>query len=109
MKPGKLPVAMPFFEQNPLEKLLFQPGDAEAELDLQGIPADQAMQTVETLLSSPGAVNTCMLRFDAASNDGRETLFIPLGRRLLQARREGILSRCLPLADGAGYFIAFPD
>ena len=100
---------MPFFEHNPLEKLVLQPGDAEAELDLRGMPSDQAMQTVEMLLASPGELNTCMLRFDAASNDGRETLFIPLGRRLLQACREGILSRCLPLADGAGYFIAFPD
>jgi hypothetical protein len=100
---------MPFFEHNPLEKLMFQPGNAEAELDLQGMPANQAMKKVETLLESPGEMNTCVLRFDAAANDGRETLFIPLGRRLLQARREGILSRCLPLADGAGYFIAFPD
>jgi hypothetical protein len=48
-----------------------------------------------------------LIRFAGARDDGRETLFLPIGRRLLQARRDGILSRCVPAADGAGYYIAF--
>jgi hypothetical protein len=100
---------MPFFDENPLNKLLLQPGDAETTLDLKGIPLDQAMQTVEALLEAPGDIRSCLIRFDGAAADGRETLFLPLGRRLLQARREGRLTRCLPASDGAGYFIAFAD
>lgn len=98
---------MPYFEENPLEKLAFQAGNAEALLDLRGIPAEQAMQAVEKLLREPVSAKSFLIRFDAAANDGRETLFQPLGRRLLQARQEGRLNRCLPASDGAGYFIIF--
>ena len=98
---------MPYFDQNPLEKLVFQPGDADAELDLRGMPTDAAMQAVEQMLQDPSPVGSYLIHFDPASDDGRETLFLPLGRRLLLARREGLLERCLPAADGAGYFIAF--
>lgn len=96
---------MPFFEQNPLEQLVFQPDDARAVLDLTGMPLTAAMQAVESLLETPGDIDSYLIRFDPAGNDGRETLFLPIGRRLLQARREGRLNRCLPAADGAGYFI----
>jgi DNA-nicking Smr family endonuclease len=100
---------MPYFDENPLGKIVFQAGDAEALLDLQGMPVEEAMQAVEKLLREPGLEKSFLIRFDAAADDGRETLFRPLGRRLLQARREGHLSRCLPTADGAGYFISFAD
>ena len=100
---------MPYFDENPLEKLAFQAGDAEALLDLQGLSTEQAMQAVEKLLLNPATARSFLIRFDAAADDGRETLFQPLGRRLLQARRDGRLNRCLPTADGAGYFIVFAD
>ena len=92
---------MPYFDQNPLEKLAFQAGDAEAELDLRGLPAEQAMQAVEQLLNDRSSAKSYLIRFDAAADDGRETLFQPLGRLLLEARRSGRLTRCLPNADGA--------
>lgn len=98
---------MPFFNENPLQQLAFQPGDADAVVDLRGMLHEQAMQRVERLLDDPGVPKTYLLQFDAASSDGRETLFLPLGRRLLQARRDGVLTRCLPIADGNAYFIAF--
>ncbi len=100
---------MPYFEQNPLQKLALKPGDAEHELNLQGLSLGDAMRAVEVLLQSAEASGSYAIRFDAASDDGRETLFLPVGRRLLQARREHKLDRCLPLANGAGYFISFPD
>jgi hypothetical protein len=98
---------MPYFDENPLEKLAFQRDDADAVLDLSGMPAEEAMRTVEQLLRAPTPAGSYLIRFDRAAADGRETLFLPLGRRLLAARRAGTLSRCLPVADGAGYFIAF--
>ena len=98
---------MPYFNENPLDKLVFQPGDAEAVLDLSGMPPDVAMQRIEQLVLDPAPAGSYVIRFEGAADDGRETLFLPLGRRLLEARRDGTLSRCLPVADGAGYFIAF--
>lgn len=98
---------MPFFDENPLQKLAFQAADAERLLDLCGVPDGIAMQQVETLLDNGNPGETCLIRFDPAGDQGRETLFLPLGRRLLQARRDGVLTRCLPAADGVAYFIAF--
>lgn len=100
---------MPYFDENPLQKIALQAGDADALLDLQGMPTEQAMQAVERLLLEPTSARSLLIRFDGAGEDGRETLFQPLGRRLLQARREGRLSRCIPTPDGAGYFISFAD
>jgi hypothetical protein len=98
---------MPYFDENPLLKLALQAGDAEAVLDLRGMTEQQAIQAVEQLLDHPAPARDYLVRFDPPSNDGRETLFLPLGRRLLQARRDGCLSRFLPSPDGAGYFISF--
>ena len=100
---------MPYFDENPLAKIALQAGDADTELDLRGLPDKQAMQAVERLLNDPEAGKSFLIRFDPAVDGGRETLFQPLGRRLLQARRDGRLTRCLPAADGAAYFIRFAD
>ena len=98
---------MPYFEQNPLQRLAVQAGEAEASLDLRGQTADAALQAVEQLLVQAPAGKSFLIQFDPASGDGKETLFLPLGKRLLQARREGRLQRCLPVPDGAAYFILF--
>lgn len=100
---------MPFFDENPLARLTFQADEAQTVLDLRGLAQHEAMQAVETLLAARAQTDSCLIRFDPAGNDGQETLFLPLGRRLLQARREGRLARCLPAADGAAYFIAFAE
>lgn len=99
---------MPFFEANPLDLLALQAGDAEAELDLRGLDRTTAIALVEQLLADLGveAARSYHIRFDPPAGDGVETLFQPLGRRLLQARRDGRLKSCLPLSDGSGYFIA---
>jgi hypothetical protein len=98
---------MPHFESNPLEALALQPGEAEAQLDLRGLAPDAALAQVNRLLAESAAngPRSYELRFDPPRGDGAETLFLPLGRLLLQARRAGQLESCLPLADGAGYFI----
>ena len=100
---------MPYFDENPLKKLAFQAGDADALLDLRGMDTEMAVQKVEKLLSGPIPGKSFLIQFDPAAGDGRETLFQPLGRRLLQARRDGVLSRCLPAADATAYFICFVD
>lgn len=96
---------MPYFDDNPLDKLALEPGNADTELDLRGVAIADALEQVEQFLNTTQRRTTVLIRFDAAANDGRETLFLPLGRQLLEARRDGRLSRCLPVSDGAAYFI----
>ena len=98
---------MPYFDENPLTNLTSKPGTAEHELDLTGLSQLDAMQQVEQLLMTAQPPNSALIRFSAAANDGKETLFLPLGRRLLEARRAGLLQSCLPAADGNAYFIRF--
>jgi len=102
---------MPHFDTNPLQALTLQPGDAEAEIDLRGLDNQTALARVAELLAQDhqDGPRSYRLSFDPARGDGTETLFQPLGRLLLQARREQRLQSCLPLADGAGYFIRFTD
>lgn len=99
---------MPYFDQNPLDKLAVKTARADAELDLRGLARPDAMARVEQLIDSGGDAQTWLIRFDAAADDGRETLFLPLGRRLLEARRTGQIASCLPASDGAGYYVGFP-
>ena len=100
---------MPTFEKNPLEKLQFSPGDADEDIDLSQMSHNEALKYVDELLNRDIKSRSYCLRFAPAKGDGSETLFQPLGRRLLEARKEGLLSRFLPISDGAGYFIAFPN
>jgi hypothetical protein len=100
---------MPFFDDNPLHRLALRADEADDELDLRGLDASVALERIEKLLAESNATGRLLIRFDAALGDGRETLFLPLGRRLLDARREGRLKRCLPAEDGAAYFIEFDD
>lgn len=108
-KDRPLKIVMPYFDENPLQKLAQLHGSTDHELDLRGKTTDEALQAVEALLHAPNPADSYLVRFDPASDDGRETLFLPLGRRLLQARRDGHIKRCLPSADGAAYFVAFKE
>jgi hypothetical protein len=98
---------MPYFDRNPLEQLALQADAYEAEIDLRGLDSTAALQRIEALLQQPRSHDRFLVRFDPPARNGRETLFLPLGRRLLEARRAGLLRRCLPSPDGCGYFIAF--
>ena len=95
----------PFFEENPLARLANLEIEAGAELSLRGLDQSQAIIKLETLLNGAHAGQTFCIRFDPADGERGETLFLPVGRRLLEARRAGQLARCLPLQTGAGYFI----
>lgn len=98
---------MPFYDDNPLEHLALSTAEAEQTLDLRGLEAGPAMLRVERLLQTRSGTESWLIRFDPATDDGRETLFLPLGRRLLDARRDGTLTHCLPVANGTGYVITF--
>jgi len=96
---------MPSFERNPLELLKIAPGDIDTTVDLGQSERQDAIAQVQQLLAEAPPGHRYCLRFAPAKGDGSETLFQPLGRLLLQARREGRISSCLPLPDGAGYYL----
>lgn len=102
---------MPHFDADPLQNLALQAGKADADLDLRGLSMTDAMARVEALLSadSASAPRSYRILFDGPRGDGTETLFQPLGRRLLAARREGVLQSCLPLPDGNAYYVLLAD
>ncbi len=99
---------MPVFDNNPLEKLRFGPDAADEVIDLTGLAHADALSQVDELLNAAPAGRSYLLRFSPARGDGRETLFQPLGRKLLSARRTGRLASCLPASDAAGYLIVMP-
>ncbi len=94
---------MPLFDSNPLLKLAIQPPEADRVLDLGDLGKRTALQQLSRLVAraEPGAFHVV---FQPASADGRETLFLPVGRWLLQQRQAGRLTRCLPLPQGNGFY-----
>jgi hypothetical protein len=96
---------MPFFDENPLSRLALQPDHTDSELDLRGLSPAEALERVDHALTECRPSTRILIRFEPAGEDGRETLFLPIGRHLLAARRNGRLKHCLPIADGAGYFV----
>jgi hypothetical protein len=97
---------VPFFEQNPLRKLAVVSGKAEVRIDLRGMAEEQARARLAEAIERGrrGGTASFSVHFDPARGDGRETLFLPVGRMLLEARRAGKIRRCLPLPDGDGYY-----
>lgn len=102
---------MPYFDENPLCKLAAKPAEADVELNLSGLTEAQALEQIEALLrEGPGGkVRRVHIHFDPPQGDGRETLFLPVGRRLLSARKAGRLASCLPATEGNGYHIVLAD
>ena len=100
---------MPIFSSNPLENLAITPDTIDETIDLGQADVGQALAQVEKLLANAPPGRCYQLTFAAARGDGSETLFQPLGRYLLEARRTGRLSRCLPLGDGSGFVITVSE
>ena len=91
-------------------KRLSQAGsDADYELDLRGLDRAHAEESVRRMLernrfTEPRSIR---VRLQPPPDGGGETLFQPIGRLLLEARRHGLLSRLSPLPPetGVGYRI----
>tara|TARA_Y100001935_G_C17158864_1_gene434241 strand:+ start:425 stop:721 length:297 start_codon:yes stop_codon:yes gene_type:complete len=44
-------------------------------------------------------------KYEKARGDGKETLFQPLGRYLLNAKKNGRIRSCVPSPEGDGFFV----
>ncbi|CAA2103843.1 MULTISPECIES: hypothetical protein [Methylobacterium] len=103
---------MPHFEDFYADKLRGSLGvtDAESVLDLRGTNRPTAEASLNDMLerSRFGKGKTVAIRFDPPPEGGGETLFQPVGRLLLDAKRKGIVDRLqtLPAGDGLGFYVA---
>lgn len=92
-----------------IDRLLGYRAHAEYELDLRGLDWLHAEASLERMLerSRFRPPRSVLVLIDPATEGGGETLFQPVGRYLLAARRKGLLTRLSPLpADkGAGYYM----
>lgn len=104
---------MPYFDDFYAKKLRGSLGvaDADSVLDLRGAGrADAALKDLTELLerSRFAAPTTVAIRLDPPPEGGGETLFQPVGRLLLDAKRRGWIERLhtLPPGDGLGFYLA---
>lgn len=84
----------------------------EIELDLRGLERREALDRLEFLLriGRNNGLRLLWVRLDPAVPGAGETLFVPIGRRLVEAWRCGTISRCrpLPVTEGGGYHVEYP-
>jgi hypothetical protein len=101
---------MPFLSEDELRRLTGDAAPVDAVLDLGDQPRGEAMLQVESMLADArtGAPRRIALRYTPASPGGGETLFLPLGRRLLEARKRGLVAHFTPLPNGDGFIVTLP-
>ena len=105
---------MPFFDSHHIHPFISRhPSADEHELDLRGVDPMSARQAIEWLLERwrYHRIRRVLIRIDPPAGNGEETLFLPVGRQLLAARRGGLIAHLntLPAARGEGFYIEFAD
>ena len=104
---------MPLFEPESIRTLVGDRANGEHTLDLRGVSLSQAGTAISQLLERrhPNELTSVVIRIDPATPTSGETLFLPVGRQLLEARRRNIIRRFAPLpdGDGGGFHVEFPS
>ena len=95
---------MPLFDQDGIKDLLGDRASADHELDLRGLSWAEARVAIERTLEdhSSTEATALVIRIDPATPTSGETLFLPVGRHLLEARRRGRVRSFTPLPEGNG-------
>jgi len=102
---------MPHFEEFYANKLRGSLGvaDAEAVLDLREASREQAAASIQDMLerSRFAAAKSVAVRLDPPPEGGGETLFQPVGKALLEAKKRGWIAslQTLPAHDGLGFYV----
>ncbi|WP_112664600.1 hypothetical protein [Microvirga flavescens] len=102
---------MPHFEEFYVHKLRGSLGsvDAEAVLDLRQASREQAVASLQDMLERSRFAKTKSVAILIAPpiEGGGETLFQPIGKALLEAKKRGWLDRLqtLPAQDGLGFYV----
>ncbi|MDF2811062.1 MAG: hypothetical protein K0S56_2093 [Microvirga sp.] len=103
---------MPHFEDFYADKLRGALGvaDADAVLDLRETSREGAAAAIQDMLerSRLGDAKTVAIRLSPPPQGGGETLFQPIGKALLEAKKRGWIERLqtLPAQDGLGFYVA---
>lgn len=102
---------MPFLTEEEVRRLLGPQRPADSELDLRSVEPPRALRMLERTIQDGryGRPESVIIRIDPATPSSGETLFLPVGRALLEARRRRFVTRCHPLpeADGSGFYVQF--
>jgi hypothetical protein len=100
---------MPHLDPEQAHHLLGRLAEPEAEIDLRGLTPEAALERLRALVDGPvlPGPRTYAVRIDPPVPGGGETLFKPVGRFLLAARRRNRIGRFSPLAEplGGGYVV----
>jgi len=102
---------MPHFDEFYANKLRGALGvtDAEAVLDLRGASKEKATASLQDMLERSRFAHgkTVAILLDPPPAGGGETLFQPVGRALLEAKKRGWIERLqtLPAQDGLGFYV----
>jgi hypothetical protein len=103
---------MPHFDEFYADKLRGSLGvaDAEAVLDLKGASRQKAAASLQDMLerSRFATRKSVAILLDPPPEGGGETLFQPIGKALLEAKKRGWIDRLqtLPARDGLGFYVA---
>ncbi len=103
---------MPHFEDFYADKLRGALGvaDADAVLDLRDATREAAAVAIQDMLerSRFGGAKTVAIRLSPPPEGGGETLFQPVGKALLEAKKRAWIDRLhtLPAHDGLGFYVA---
>jgi len=103
---------LPLFDEEQIRDLVGEHASADYEVDLRGMSLAQARIAIERILERRRfiAPTTVVIRIDPATPTSGETLFLPIGRQLLEARRRKLVRRFTPLpdGDGGGFHVELP-
>ncbi|MGO4707412.1 hypothetical protein AB4072_16735 [Microvirga sp. 2MCAF38] len=102
---------MPHFEEFYAQKLHGSLGlvDAESVLDLRNASREQAAASLQDMLerSRFAQSKSVAILIQPPAEGGGETLFQPVGKALLEAKKRGWIERLqtLPMQDGLGFYV----
>ena len=103
---------MPLLDTDTVRALVGELADGEHTLDLRGISLNDAQSAISEMLEQwhSADLKRVVVRIDPATETSGETLFLPIGRQLLEARKQGLIARMHPLpeADGGGFYVELP-
>ena len=102
---------MPNFDPATAARLHGTATSADRELDLRGAsPALAHAAIAAALADTPREPTSLLVRISPATPTSGETLFQPVARQLLTARRDGLVLNFAPLPPdaGAGFHVQLP-
>lgn len=101
---------MPFLDDDSVRALVGDAAHYDHLLDLRGASVSGARSAISQVLEWRQSADSAsvVIRIDKATATSGETLFLPVGRQLLEARKRGLVSRLHPLAEAGGFYVELP-